>query len=1012
LLKKVFNGLLVWYKRCHKIFLMNYYFCCRVFGMPVDKSPHQKGLEEERDASLKLLQIINGSNQLHELMQSATLLLRNWSDCEAVGIRLRQDGDFPYFETRGFSEEFVRAENKLCIYDSNGQPERDSAGNPALECMCGNILFGRFDPAKSFFTSHGSFWTNSTTELLKNTSEADRLARTRNRCNGEGYESVALIPLRVGQEIYGLLQMNDKRRNCFTAEKIALIERLSNSLAIGIAHRASQQEILKSEAKFRSYIEHAPLGIALVNQLGEYLEVNPAMSKIFGYTQSELLRMKVFDLQDSEDSQTFRKVKETSSVTSEILLRKKDGTKLWSLMNAVKIAEDRFLGFLQDITANKNTERNLVASEAELMAIYNNIPIIMCLLDEDRRVVHLNQAAVRFAGRPESELLGLRGGEMLSCIHASDDPRGCGFGPDCLQCQLRVAVQDSIQTGKTHSGIEAKVGFVHQGQIKTVWVNASTARLEIIGQVRILLCLEDVTDRKLAITKLQEQAALLDASHDGVLVCDLADRIQYMNMAAEELIGWKFSEVESAPIDRALKTLRKGQLGEVKQRTISKGVWSGELNLLAKDGKQIVVDSRWTLVRDSQNVPQSLLIVNSDITKKKELESQYLRAQRLESLGTLASGIAHDLNNVLSPLLLGGSALESQLAGEEDQIILATMMDAARRGADTVKQLLTFARGGTGDRSLVQPRSLLQEISRLLRQTMPKNIQVYTDYAADLNSLMADPSQLHQVLMNLCVNARDAMPNGGVLSIAIENALLDEHAKLVHPKAAPGAYLVFKVSDTGSGIKPELMDRIFDPFFTTKSQEMGTGLGLATVLGIIAGHGGFILVDSQLNRGTAFSIYLPALKPTKDEARSGFSRISLTGRDELILVVDDEAAIGRILQDLLTRHGYNAISASSAPEGLELFRNNQKSVRAVITDMMMPFVSGQELIVQLRALSPEIKIIAISGLATNSKKEEAIAAGVDAFLYKPVEAEKLLTVLYNLLQSTSSGGEAIVHDGK
>jgi two-component system, cell cycle sensor histidine kinase and response regulator CckA len=421
--------------------------------------------------------------------------------------------------------------------------------------------------------------------------------------------------------------------------------------------------------------------------------------------------------------------------------------------------------------------------------------------------------------------------------------------------------------------------------------------------------------------------------------------------------------------------------------------------LLTRHGRQVVVDSRWSLVRNSQGEPHSLLIVNSDVTAKKQLESQYLRAQRLESLGILASGVAHDLNNVLSPLLMGGSVLEFALEDKDSRSVLAAMMDAVRRGSDTVKQLLTFARGGEGQRAIVQPRHLLQEISRLLQQTLPKNIQLCTDFSPNLNSLMADPSQLHQVLMNLGVNARDAMPNGGILSITIENALLDDRAKRLHPKAVQGSYVIFSVTDTGAGIAPELMDKIFVPFFTTNPPGQGTGLGLATVIGIVENHGGFILVDSQLGKGTTFSIYLPAMPSGHRADKVSRHLTTLKGHDELILVVDDELGIRRLFHDVLKRHGYQSLMAGSAPEALELFRTHREKIRVVLTDLMMPFMDGRDLIQQLRALSSSVKIVAFSGLATDSKRDEVMAAGANAFLSKPVEAEELLTVLKDLLNS-------------
>ncbi len=842
----------------------------------------RKRVEAERLLTLRLLEIINSALPLHELMQAITLLIQDWSGCEAVGIRLRKDEDFPYFETRGFPADFVKLENQLCLYGPDGKPVRDGNGNPVLECMCGNILCGRFDPSKPFFTPHGSFWTNATTELLATTSDADRQARTRNRCNGEGYETVALIPLRVGEITYGLLQLNDKRPGQLSRERITLLEQLGDNLALALAHRIAIEALSKSEKKFRSYIENAPVGVAVVDQSGRYREVNPSMSELLGYSSRELLEMSVFDMRVSapisKAQPSFDILIEQGKYSAELQLKKKDSTKIWVFLHAVQISDNMFLGFHVDITERKKTEQRLILNEAELVSIYDNVPTLMCLLDETGRVVRLNRAAIQFAERPASELLNHGCGDIFGCMHAEDDTSGCGFGTHCQECPLNQAILKSIQTGERSAFAAVERNAKFQDQVRKIWISGSTVRLNVRGDVRILLCVEDVTNRK-------------------------------------------------------------------------------------------------------------------------QLETQYLRAQRLESLGFLASGIAHDLNNVLSPILMGGSVLESVLTDEENRSILASMMDAVRRGSDTVKQLLTFAQGGKEELVLVQPRHILKEIGRLLKQTLPKNIQFYSDFAPNLNNIHANPSQLHQVLMNLSVNARDAMPNGGVLTIAVEGRSLGDDAPMLHPKAVRGNYLLFKVSDTGGGIAPEVIDRIFDPFFTTKPQGQGTGLGLATVLGIVQSHGGFVLVDSQLGKGTAFSVYLPAASYAIDMPTAVHEPDAFSGQGELILVVDDESGIRRLLKGILERRGYKVLVAESVMEAMELYRKHQKEIGVVLTDLVMPFIDGKDFIIQLRALDPFLKIIAISGLATQSQTDKIMVKGANVFLRKPLEIEQLMSALRDLLES-------------
>lgn len=388
-----------------------------------------------------------------------------------------------------------------------------------------------------------------------------------------------------------------------------------------------------------------------------------------------------------------------------------------------------------------------------------------------------------------------------------------------------------------------------------------------------------------------------------------------------------------------------------------------------------------------------------DLTEKKRLEAQYLRAQRLESVGTLASGIAHDLNNILSPIIMGLELLAEEARGTENASLLGMMRESAQRGKETVHQLLTFARGAESQKGAVQPRHMLKEIARLLQQTFPKNIQIYTDYSDQLATVLADPSQLHQVLMNLCVNARDAMPEGGVLFLTAENQTLDQTtAAMQHPKARPTAYVVFKVTDSGTGIPPEILDRIFDPFFTTKPHGKGTGLGLATVLGIVENHGGFVLVESKPGHGATFSAYLPACATTEREAAAAPQVPIPRGRGEVVLVVDDEPALLRLTESVLRRGGYEVLTSARASEAIVLFERHSDRIRVVLTDIMMPFGDGRQLITLLFAQDPSLPIVAMSGLATKDFRSETLKRGARAFLAKPFNSEQLLTVLSEVLR--------------
>lgn len=365
-------------------------------------------------------------------------------------------------------------------------------------------------------------------------------------------------------------------------------------------------------------------------------------------------------------------------------------------------------------------------------------------------------------------------------------------------------------------------------------------------------------ERKQTEHKIREQAALLDIATDAIFVQDLDNQILYWNKAAERLYNWQKEEAIGKKVSEIWQEKNLSQLQEALTTMMKNGSWEGELQQITKYGKEITVESRWTLVREFDRKTQSILIVNTDITQKKQLEAQFLRAQRLESIGTLASGIAHDLNNVLAPILMTAQLLESQLQDERSQRLLPILISNAKRGANLVKQVLSFTRGMEGDRTLLQLKHLIREIQQIIKETFPKSIEVSTQISANLWTVFGDPTQLHQVLMNLCVNARDAMPGGGKLKITAENFLIDANYAKMHIDARVGAYVAIAVTDTGSGIAPEIVDRIFEPFFTTKELGKGTGLGLSTVLGIIKSHSGFISVYSELGKGSEFKVFLPA----------------------------------------------------------------------------------------------------------------------------------------------------------
>jgi len=507
-------------------------------------------------------------------------------------------------------------------------------------------------------------------------------------------------------------------------------------------------------------------------------------------------------------------------------------------------------------------------------------------------------------------------------------------------------------------------------------------------------------DRQQAEQKIREQADLLDITTDAILVQDLHNQVQLWNKGSERLYGWIAEEVVGKNAYQILyKKQTFTQLKNIQESIAENSSWQGELHQVTKQGKEIIVASRWTLIHDNEGQPKSILIVNSDITEKKQLEAQFLRAQRMESIGTLASGIAHDLNNTLTPMMMTVQLLEKKLSDEKSQQWLSIMETNIKRAADLVKQVLWFSRGAESNFKSLQVHDLISEIEKILKQTFSRAIEIHIDIPKQNWNISGDATQLHQVLMNLCINARDAMPNGGILKISARTFWVDSNYACINLDAKMGSYVMITVTDTGTGIPREIIDRIFEPFFTTKEVGKGTGLGLSTVLGIVKSHSGFINVVSEVGKGTEFQVCLPVTQTIEiDNKLTGYHEL-LAGHGEVILVVDDEDSIREITKTCLEQNAYKVLVACDGMEAIALYTKHYQEISAVLIDMMMPSMDGPTAINILKKINPGIKIIGVSGLASNHKMIKTLGNNVKTFLSKPYTANDLLRNLHMVLNT-------------
>ncbi len=425
--------------------------------------------------------------------------------------------------------------------------------------------------------------------------------------------------------------------------------------------------------------------------------------------------------------------------------------------------------------------------------------------------------------------------------------------------------------------------------------------------------------------------------------------------------------------------------------------WKDEYRYRRKDDTFAVVQDRGHIIRDANGRALRMVGGMTDITEHKKILNQYLRAQRMESIGTLAGGIAHDLNNVLAPVLMSIEILRMQMPDEGAQRILNTIEQSTNRGAALVRQVLTFARGIEGQHGAIKLELLLKDVLRIAEETFTRSIRIDQHFARDLWAVNGDATQLHQVLLNLAVNARDAMPDGGMLTFAAENVTIDAQYAATSRDAKPGPHVCVSVSDTGGGIRPDTLERIFEPFFTTKEVGKGTGLGLSTAHAIVKSHRGFITVYSEVGKGTMFKVYIPA-DPTLQNIPPAPEFTTLhRGSGETILVIDDESSVLTITQQTLEAFGYRVLVAHDGAEGVALYAQRRSTIAVVLTDMVMPIMDGPATVNALMHINPLIQIIAASGLDANGRVAKAAGNGVKHFLPKPYTAETLLTTLRNVL---------------
>ncbi len=739
---------------------------------------------------------------------------------------------------------------------------------------------------------------------------------------------------------------------------------------------------------FEAFFSKHPDPIFIYDLDGIFVEANQAFYRVSGVTRELMLTLSPEELGLAESTVMEEKFQAAATGEPQHLITKgvrSNGESFASEITLVPFEVDgeviAVVGTSRDLQEIETARSAAEQLEERLTTTLDSISDAVYVLDSEWRFTYLNRRAEALVGQASAELLGHSMWEMFPGMHTS--PLGPAY---------RKAVEErTTEVVRTYFEsldlwVEARAYPTKDG----LAVYARDIRDEEINRIQLL-----ESQKRLA-----AQAALLDVATDAIIVRDLGHHVQYWNLSATRMYGWKRSEVIGAYLPDLLYR-DPTEFTEAARHTAETGFWSGELEQVTRDGSRIVVQATWTLVRNEAGDPESIFTVSTDITDQKRQEQLLLRTQRVESLGTLASGIAHDLNNVLTPILMSAQLLAYDEQDPGKREIIAAIETGVKRGADMVRQVLSFARGVEGRRLPVQLGALVDELLTFGREALPPDIQLSSEIEPELWSVEGDPTQLLQVLMNLVTNARDAMPGGGHLSISARNVTLSDAYSSVTHLATPGDYVHIQVEDDGIGMPKDVVEKIFEPFFTTKAHGHGTGLGLAVSIAIIRSHGGFMQVYSEPGHGSRFQIHLPAFTGSDLAAATSLHAEEQQlhrGNGQLVLVVDDEDSIRQITRQSLEAHGYRTLGAANGAEALDLIEANPEPVELVFTDMMMPVMDGAALAAHLATSHPDLPIIATSGLNANGGLARSRNAGVRRFLSKPYTTGELLAGVQDALR--------------